>query len=347
MSLRFIFITAVILIVFTGCVNEIEFDVERTQGQIVVNGSIYDRPGPYQLQLKITAIESALPKPLTGAIVTLFSGDGNSENYIELGDGIYELPGDIITGKRGETYYIEILLSNGKVYQSIPETIPSIHGRDSVFIEAEIIQEPTATGGVRDVPMISVYADTEFPDATAPLYLHWSVYSKYSFIERASPSPLAPPPNVCYVTTIPDPQTINIFSIANPGYQNIEKQLLVRKSIVQKEFFIRHYFNVVSKSVTERRYQYWQRVDETINQSGTIFDSPPATPPGNLFNLNDDLEQVLGYFEAAAIDTSRAFVTRTDLPVSISNPCSGFNLPSSCDNCLLIENSTLERPFYF
>ncbi len=346
MHFRIIFIAASFF-VFTGCIHEIEFEPERTEGQIIVNGSIYDKPGPYQLQLGITTLESTIPQPVTGASITLYSGDGTSEEYIELGEGLYELPGDIITGKRGETYYIEILLSGGETYQSIPETIPTVHSRDSVLLEAEIIEEPSATGSIRSVPMVSVYVNTEIPNTTEPLFLHWSVYSRYSYIERTPSSPLAPPPSVCYVSTIPDPQSILTFSTVDPGNQVIEKQLIAQKNIVQHEFFIRHYFNVISRSITERRFNYWQQVDEMINQTGTIFDSPPATPIGNLFNLQNDREQVLGYFEAATIDTSRAFITRTDLPLFISNPCSGFDMHFACDNCLLLENSTLERPFYF
>ncbi len=347
MNLRSVFITLIALFVLSGCVNEIEFDPPRADGQIVVSGSIYDRPGPYRLQLGITTLNSTIPSPLNGAEITHFSGDGNSETYVDLGNGLYELPGTAITGKRGETYHIEILLPNGEIYQSLPETIPIVHSRDSVILEAEIIQEPTATGRIRDVPVISVYANTEIPDAAGPLYLQWSVYSIYSFVERTPTHPLAPPPETCYVTTIPDPQAIKIFSTTSPENQNIERQFMAQKNIVQHEFFIRHYFNVVSKSISQRRYQYWQQVDEMINQTGTIFDAPPATPPGNIVNINNDQVQALGYFEAVAIDTSRAFVTRADIPVSIFNPCSGFNQHPACDQCLLLENSTLDRPFYF
>lgn len=347
MSLRLIILSIAFLAVFASCINEIEFDTERTEGQIVVSGSIYDRPGPYQLELGITTLESTIPIPLSGARITLFSGDGNSEQYREIDGGLYELPGNVVSGSRGQTYYIEITLPNGAIYQSIPETIPTVHSRDSTYIELENKQEQTATGGSREVPIISVYTDTHIPESSEPLYIHWSVFSKYSFRERTPSSPLAPPPNTCYVTTVPDPQAIILFSTENPGSRNIEQQLMAQKHIVSQEFYRRHYFNVISKSVTERRYNYWQQVDEIINQTGTIFDSAPATPKGNLFNPNDYQDQVFGYFEAVAIDTSRAFVTRGDLPFFVSNPCSGFNQPPACDNCLLIENSTLERPFYF
>lgn len=334
------------LLLAAGCIDELEFDVERSGNQLVVSGRIYDRPGPYELELGITTNESTLPRPLRGAEVTIFDGSGNKEMYEEADNGTYILQGNSITGKRGESYHIEIKTGD-RIYRSIPETIPMAHSRDNVYFEAVNLQEPTASGRTIDIPAISIYADTQIPELPDPLFIRWEVHSVYSFIETEIIHPLAPPPTECYIYGVPDPQRISIFSSTDSGSNEIRNQLLAQKRIISHEFFRRHYFNVVSSSITERRFNYWKHVDEMINQSGTIFDAPPATPLGNIYNRDDDTDRALGYFEASAIDTARTFVTRGDVPVNVYNPCAGSSQHFACDNCLKIDNSTLDRPPYF
>lgn len=334
------------LFIMSGCIDEITFDSEMTSGQLVISGGVYDHPGPYSLELALTNAATALPMPVSGAEIYLVDGEGNRERYVEIESGIYEAAGNSVTGKRGETYHIEISLPDGRTYQSIPETMPVLNGRTEVIVEPGFLQEPSASGRMMDIPHIFVSANTFIPETDETLYLKWDVESVYAFREWQHPHPLAPPAKTCYFTQATNPQTISQISSDLIRSNRIENKPLVSKRVVSDQFYIRHVFSVILTSVTESRYDYWDQVDQLINRSGTIFDVPPATVPGNIRSNEIENEIVLGYFEAAAKDTSHSFITRADLPFFVGNPCPGSGFPG-CRDCLELENSSLERPPYF
>lgn len=333
-----------------GCIDPLAVDTERAQGRLVVSGKIHDGPGPYYLALGMTSTENTLPVPEAGASVTLFNDRGEREMYVETETaGEYMLPGNVITGTRGDTYHIEIKLRDGRAFSSVPESMPMHTGRGEVTLEPRRYEYQTSRGTIVDTEGVFVYADTHIPERDEPLFLKWDLESLYLFRETEPTSPLAPPAKTCYVTAPIGPQQISLYSTLDADVDVIERQLLGIKDVVPDQFFSRHYVNVIVSSVTQRRYEYWENVDDVINQTGTVFDVPPATVPGNIRNGHGDAAESLGYFEAAAIDTSRALIIRSDLDTYVQNPCpQGFrqNRPSACGNCLEIENSSLERPTY-
>lgn len=351
---RFINISFLLILLLAvalgGCIDEISFDSEKSEGQLVVNGKIYDGSGPYYLHLGMTSTENTLPLPESGASVTIFNDQGEQETYIETETaGTYILPGNIVSGTRGETYHIEIELRDGRTFSSIPEAIPMHTGKDEIILEPGYYEHQPTRGNVVEAEGIYIYANTQISAHDDPLFLKWDLESLYIFRETEPSSSIAPPAKTCYVTDPINPQNIFLYSTQNSDSEIIERQFLGIKDVIPDQFYIRHYVNLIVSSVTERRYNYWQKVDDAINQTGTIFDVPPATIPGNIQNEDGDLTEAFGYFEASAIDTTRSFLIRSDLETFIQNPCpQGFNPNShfACGNCLEIENSTLERPYY-
>lgn len=333
----------------SGCVDEIDFDIDREGRNLVVSGGIYDHDGPFTVELAMTNEVITVPLPLSGANVTLINNSGNRFSYLEMEPGFYSIPAGTLEGRRGHTYHIEIELPDGRVYRSIPETIPVLNGEPETILDPGFIQEPSASGKLMDVPAITISANTRVPEQAESLFLKWDVKSVYSFIENEPASPLAPPPNICYITRKTDTQAINIIRTDELSSNIIVNQKLVTKRIIRDQYYIRHVFEVTVSSISEQRYLYWKNVNEMINQTGTIFDAPPATVKGNIVNINDENDFALGYFEAAARNSSYNFVTRADLPVFIPNPCPppGRPGPAECDNCLLIDDSSLERPDFF
>ena len=332
-----------------GCIEDISFDTESGESQIVVGGSVHNGPGPYTVQLGVTRSGESLPLPLSDATIELIDSSDNRVAFGEVEPGIYQTVDENFRGEPGETYHLEVGLSNGRSFSSEPEKIPLKSAASSVHLETGFVPEQTASGGSRDVPVVFVSADTDLPDTDDSLFLKWTVEGLYAFREIQRTGPFAPPSNTCFITDTINPQSITLFSGAQAGSGQIRNQSLTEERVVQHKFFIRYYFNVITTSITERRYNYWQNVDEIINQSGTIFDVSPATVPGNINNNNQSDLPVLGYFEAVVRDTSREFVTSSDFSFFIPDPCglSRSDRHPNCNNCLEIENSTLERPRYF
>ena len=333
-----------------GCIDPLSFESQKAQGQLVVSGKIHDGPGPYYLALGMTTTENTLPLPEAGASITLFNDRGEQEDYVETeNEGHYMVPGNIINGTRGDTYHIEIELRDGRTFSSLPETMPMHSGKDALILEPTRYEYRTPLGTVVDAEGIYIYSDTHIPEHNEPLFLKWDLESLYLFREMEPLSSLGPAAKTCFVTESINPQHISLYSTRDSPIDTIERHFLGIKDVIPDQFYIRHYVNVIVSSVTERRYTYWQKVDQVINQTGTVFDVAPATAPGNIRDERGDVTEAFGYFEAAAMDTSRALIMKFDLETYIQNPCPTVFGPirrSVCGNCLELENSTLERPPY-
>jgi hypothetical protein len=64
-------------------------------------------------------------------------------------------------------------------------------------------------------------------------------------------------------------------------------------------------------ALSESAYRYLYNLNEQITISGSIFDPPPTLIRGNVYNIDDPDEIVLGYFYTAGITTLSLAVDRT------------------------------------
>ena len=55
---------------------------------------------------------------------------------------------------------------------------------------------------------------------------------------------------------------------------------------------------------------YYARLDEQTHRTGGLTDTPPAAPVGNVRNVGNDREPVVGYFTASGVSAVRYWLTR-------------------------------------
>ena len=341
-SVRFLLVLSLGILV-TGCIEQIEFDTEGRIGQLIVDGKITNGSGPHFLRLGIAT--SKTPLPVNRATVTLFDNEGNAENYYQVEEGVYRLEGYIVQGEAGKSYYIEIERANGAVYRSHTETIPTGSATGRAYYEFDLIEEVSSSGVTVEKNVVRLFADTFISESDQPTYLKWEVSETFKFTEFDFPDPFGRPPPVCYITDSPEPQNVRLFSGEDVNTdQIIGKEMATR--VIDFTFYQRHAFSVIFSSISEGAYEYWRKVNQVVNSSGTIFDVPPATVPGNIYNVANEDEEIFGYFEAANHDTAHVFIYRVDLPVFVSNPCSNTVL-RECTNCMLFDNSSSTPPSWW
>ena len=282
--------------------------------------------------------------------------DGTREAYVEMQQGTYQLEGKQIKGETGKEYFVEIKLPDGNEYRSRPAQMPRLIKGDSTYIRFGFIEELLITGAIAQKSFLEVFIDTAVPQDEQDYWLKWEANTLYSFPEIIC-SPLAPPPKTCFILGIPDPQQVILFNGERFNASRLDKLKVSQKRLVPDDFEYRgrHYFLVNQQSITQETHDYWDKINRVANQTGSIFDAPPAGILGNIYNVNDEKEVVLGYFELSNTDSLRAFVTGGELfdvykfttrvcPV-IGNPFTRFF--RECCDCQRIDNSTLDRPSWF
>jgi hypothetical protein len=88
--------------------------------------------------------------------------------------------------------------------------------------------------------------------------------------------------------------------------------------------------NVKQYLLSEESYNYWKELQKTTESLGTLFDPQPSIIKGNIYNIGDEKEIVLGYFDASSVQEKRIFIRRSDLPPT------GFpNYYSFCEDSLV------------
>ncbi|MEJ0030380.1 MAG: DUF4249 family protein [Bacteroidota bacterium] len=129
---------------------------------------------------------------------------------------------------------------------------------------------------------------------------------------------------------------------------------LVAVRAIDKSFLGKHFFSLYVSTTTPESYVYWKNVDQLINRSGSIFDTPPAPISGNVSSVANPDEAVFGYFEATNTTLSRVYTVRSDIPYPVEDSCLDprygiywGHYPPECYDCLRLDNSTNVPPAWF
>jgi len=324
------------LIVVSSCLDPIEITgVEATEDRVFINSQL-DAGATSQLltMAQVTPFGTFDFDVLSGAEVTLFEDDLVIGSYEEQNPGVYRLENPNGIGETGKSYHVEIALPNGKQIVSRPDRIP------------EIIPIDSASFNFPNNRSIDISVFTDIPDFNG--YIRWTYDELYIFPEVFCG--FLDPTNVCYVIPFSNNQNIELLDLTNFNADRIEDYVIhTELDLDPIEYTTRHYFNVYQRSISEQAFNYWRSVEGVTELGGTVFDVPPAPVQGNFYNPEDSTEIVLGYFEAASVDTARTFILGETFRrrTSSNRVCSAFGAgPIPCCNCLSIRGASLDRPFW-
>ncbi|MCD4709816.1 MAG: DUF4249 domain-containing protein, partial [Bacteroidales bacterium] len=70
---------------------------------------------------------------------------------------------------------------------------------------------------------------------------------------------------------------------------------------------------VKQQSLSSKAYDYWQRMNDQSVESGGLYEKQPASVAGNIYNVDDPEEVVLGCFYATQFREERLFVHNNNL----------------------------------
>jgi hypothetical protein len=85
-------------------------------------------------------------------------------------------------------------------------------------------------------------------------------------------------------------------------------------------------------SLTQQAHAYFQQFQAQTQTTNGLSDSPPSAPVGNIWNVSDSREHVVGYFTASAASTVRYWIDRKDvigLPYGETDPEQTTRLPGA------------------
>ena len=295
------------IICFSRCVEEIPFKTQTGDDLLVVNGGFNDPEEAPEIILQKTAAYGSPPRSVLGATITVKNSIGETASYNEKGDGKYVLESKILRGVAGESYAVEIVLPNGKVYESEPEVMPASVKPDSIFWDFGT-ETVTNQGGSKTIDVVNLFVSTALKAEGKEAFLRWRMDDAFEFTTLTECNPFKTV-ETCYFSKQINPQQIQVISSKDAAVARTNKTCIGYEPIAPAYTFLdRHYFTLYQHAISNRAFDYWQKVNTIANQNGSIFDKVPAAIKGNMFNKNDKKEQVLGYFEVSSMSIKRLFI---------------------------------------
>ena len=345
-------------LLLSACVERIVLD-ESLSGEalLVVDGEVTNAAGPYRVRLTYTSptLEAYEGAELTGAEVYLTDQEGNRTELVEAGGdvGTYATDSTSFRGEVGTTYQLHIMTPSGKTYASVPETLLPVSPVDSVYFRLESRPKVSTLGTITDEWGLQFYVETANQEDQRAYY-RWQWVSTFEFPTSIIPTngPPSGAPSVCYLTSFPT-RAIRLASVQGLRSGRI-RQALNFVIISGRQLQNRYSLLVRQYALTERAYTYWQNVQEQVDSGGGLFDPPPSPIVGNIYNVNDERETVLGYFRASGIAEKRIFVRRSEVPSSPdgsrpspSSACQVSEPPDFCLDCSLVPGAVTEPPSFW
>jgi hypothetical protein len=347
MKIKKIIFPLFVILLFASCIDEIQLDIDNDKQVLTVDGLIADSLQEYTIKVNLSAIIGVstddLKTPVTGASVLVKDDLGGSYLFEEAKPGTYNR---YMQGEVGRTYHVEITTTDGKTVKSNPTLLrkappilpatPRLYQVSSVSNSGNNVYEDRLELGMN----VDVSAWPERP------FLRWRATGEY---ELGEDYPGIIDRKNCYVKGNIDFNNIAVFNTEVLDDGRLTQEPFVNMKYDYR-FFSMYCFHLLQYAISEEEYRYWQNVRAIVNIDGSLFDPPPGTVKGNLYNPEDPNDEILGYFSVAGQTYYPYFINATELNVPVKPHC-GIRwppvYPDECYDCLTLQNSTAARPSYW
>jgi hypothetical protein len=285
-----------VLFIFTvcinvGCVDRIGITVNDYVELLVVEGEIVNQPGPYSISLTRTQVYDGSKEPITidnptpelGAVIKLYDSKGNCWEYQEMGNGSYSLGDEsMVIGEVGNSYMIRIETNNGKVYESTSQILPEPSLIDTMYY---VIDGESS---------FDIFVDVLDYTLTENHYLWRWEGSYHLYGNPPDPEPCC---RICFMDE--KGRGIKVLSSQLRNGDGFIRQVPVVK--ILPGTLTKYVVNVKQFTISEEAFQFWAEIQKQQDSNGGLLSTLPGRLPGNLFNINDNNEQVIGFFGAFSV----------------------------------------------
>jgi hypothetical protein len=340
LHLKSILIAPIALLIYS-CVEEINLVDEVTfESVLVVEAIITNELKQQEVKLsRTTRLEDEESIFEYGATVKVI-GNAMTYNFFESVPGVYKSINSFVASPDID-YQLEIALNNGEVYKSSLEQLTNQTVMDTVYASRSL-NENNDEG-------VSIFIDAF--DSTGN-----SIYYRYEFEETYKI--IAPYWVAEDLECVPDDETgqINlVFSnrsqdeiicyntvksndIIIINTKNLSEDRLDQfrvRFIDRDNYIMSHRYSIEVKQYIQSQgaYRYYEILKEASSASGGVLSQiQVGYLEGNMSNINNSDEKVIGYFEVSSIDIKRIYFNYEDIfPNEVLPPYAISCVPFSPD----------------
>jgi len=304
----------VLFLILSSCIEDYNPKLTEYEDLFVVDGRITNEDGPQTVRLSISSnvLEPEFI-PVEYATVQITDNFGNKTHLDEIEPGVYQTDSSM-TGIIGRSYKIEISTENGKFYQSDFEELKNPTGIEDVYHEVESKYHQNFQ---HDLIGYRFYVDSKEAEEKENYYF-WDLEATYHYESDFTVRWYFDgelhwfhgPDSLYNCWTTYKVNQIFLSHTNNLIQPRIVKYPFHFVSTETRELSVRYSLLVKQLSISEVAYDYWDDVKRQNGDVEGLYTTLPYLIRGNVKNINDANELVLGYFMVAGVTEERIFVER-------------------------------------
>ncbi|TPE39579.1 DUF4249 domain-containing protein [Pontibacter mangrovi] len=297
-------------LLLNGCIEPYAPEVlEAPNSYLVVNGFI-NANGPTNVQLLRTQnLNEEVPPPAeTGATVSIEAENGENYRLSETEAGYYTV-GNLGLSPANK-YRLYIKTSDGEEYLS----------------EFVAVKQTPEVGAVTWKPIdeeVQLYVSAQDPENDTRYY-RWEYESTWQFRSALFTNLKFDGDTVVYRTDSDEEiyycwrsdhsTTIELSNSTRLSQDVISNYKLLTIPHNSEKLAIKYSILVKQYALTREAYEYWETLKKNTESIGTLFDPLPSQLKGNIRNIHNPDEPVVGFVSASTMQEKRIFIDHKELP---------------------------------
>jgi hypothetical protein len=345
------FILLFLITSLNGCIELYTPQFSGDNEQVfVITGEVTDQPGYQEVDVSM-ASPLANPQylPVNGCDLEIRDDNGHTFALEEYDAGKYRAWIDEEYLNPGTSYSLQVTTPNGEKIVSDYDRMPTCPEIDSVYFARKDLPTNDPQTFVRGVQF---YVDLNGQESDSRFYRWnmdetWEYHSPYAkrYYYDGTVHEISPPDfskMICWKTeAVKGFYTLSTKNLETNQYKmlplhfedNTTTKLYVGCSVL-----------VHQNAISEPAYLFWEKLRINSEEQGGLYEKQPLPVEGNLVNLTNPGNKVLGFFGASSERTRRIFVEGIhDMGIYYDTICS----PTYLDRKGWLEVSPSEYPVDF
>jgi hypothetical protein len=307
--------------VLGSCIYPFDPPSQDYEKQLVVEAFLNDGSNPLEVKLsRSIPIDSDRFMPEENAEISISEISGSTYDLFEVYPGVYSIWSDF-QPQTGRYYQLHIQTADGRQYESDTVFFMDTPPIDSVYYYYE---ERVADEQTYNLHGVQIYVTTH-DENNNTWYYRWEFEETWEFSTAYNSTQIWDNGMIyereeqihrCWKydkssrVVVGSSKNLNedvISALPVVYISNSTDKLRTRYSILVKQY-----------ALSEESYNFWREMENINENLGTLFDPLPYTLKGNIYNIDDENETVLGYFDASSIQEKRIFIHNSELPYFIT-----------------------------
>jgi len=308
--------TGFVLLVIASCIDPYHPRLTEDQVLLVVNGMITDKPGEHVVEISRSApFDDPAFLPVKKCVVEVADDQGSTVSYSESSPGIYTAYLDSSFLGINKAYQLYVHTPDGKEFFSEFDTLLACPPINKLYYEVD--RRGAAEPG-ESFNGIQFFLDVKGSRKESgnllwklrETYVYTSSYQIQYLWDGIELKRFAPVDSLytCYFTS-----PVQEFYAASTRYLNRNELINYPISYVSDQsnkLWEKYSLLVRQYSLTENAFRYWNQLKDQLAGQGGFYETHPYVSDGNIFNVDDPDETVLGFFYASQVKETRIMVDR-------------------------------------